>query len=311
MAISAETRAFICARHTAGLSSLQISQETAVNERTVRRILERYRTTGQWGKNTGGGRPRATTPAQDQTIIAKIEEQPQLTARALRNVSNLPVSTRTVIRRLHEGGKTPRVGRLKEAALLNPAVRAKRLQWAEEQGREWAWWSDRTVFVDECIFESSPCHRTKTWRSSDENGPFFNYVRRSGRVSLAVFGGICGNEVLPLFISLSERSERRLMVSARGRHTFFWNDNSRYLFQIFMKFCTLIPRHGKMCCIVFQLSQPRGKYNFFPFLCTCNIDLLQMFRATYLILRSEIKVFAGEKNRVTTFHLYLSLIRRL
>jgi len=33
-----------------------------------------------------------------------------------------------------------------------------------------------------------------------ENGPFFNYVRRSGRVSLAVFGGICGNEVLPLFI---------------------------------------------------------------------------------------------------------------
>ena len=133
-------------------------------------------------------------------MITTIEEHPQLTARALRNVSNLPVSTRTVIRRLHEGGKTPRVGRLKEAALLNPAVRARRLQWAEEQGREWAWWHDRTVFVDECIFESSPCHRTKSWRSTDENGPFFNYVRRSGRVSLAVFGGICGNEVLPLFI---------------------------------------------------------------------------------------------------------------
>ena len=56
------------------------------------------------------------------------------------------------------------------------------------------------MFVDECTFESSPRHRAKTRRSSDENGPFFNYVRRSGRVSLAVFGGICGNGVLPLSI---------------------------------------------------------------------------------------------------------------
>jgi len=83
-------------------------------------------------------------------------------------------------------------------------------------------------------------------------------------------------------VSLSERSERRLMVSARGFHTLFWNDNSRYPFQIFTKFCTLISWHGKMCCIVFQLSPPRGKYNFFPLLCTRNIDPLQMFRATYL-----------------------------
>jgi len=109
-----------------------------VNLRTVQRIIKLYRTTGQWGKKTGGGWPRATTPEQDSSLIHRIEQEPSLSARALRAIENLPCTPRTVNRRLHEGGKEQRRERLKGAALLNQAVRDERVEWVERVSREWA-----------------------------------------------------------------------------------------------------------------------------------------------------------------------------
>ena len=157
MAILNEKRAFICALCDAGLGPAQIAREGAVNLRTVQRIIKLYRTTGQWGKKTGGGRPRATTSEQDSSLIHRIEQEPSLSARALRAIENLPCTPRTVNRRLHEGGKEQRRERLKEAALLNQTVRDMRVEWVERVSREWAGWFDRTVFVDECVFQSSAC----------------------------------------------------------------------------------------------------------------------------------------------------------
>jgi len=200
MAILNEKRASICALCDAGMSPAQIAREGAVNLRTVQHIIKQYRTTGEWGKKSGGGRPRATTDAQDQSLLHRIEQEPKLSARALRAIENLPCTARTVNRRLHEGGKEQRRERLKEAALLNEAVRDKRVDWVMRVDCEWAGWFDRTIFVDECVFQSSACQRRTQWISADQEGRVFKYVRRSGRVSIAVFGGICGNEVLPLFV---------------------------------------------------------------------------------------------------------------
>lgn len=199
MAIDNNQRCVICALHREGFSPASIAAREACNLRTVQRIIKHYSATGESERRRGSaGRPRRTTIAQDEALQAASQRAPELTALALKEITNVTANTRTVQRRLREGGRKPRRERLKEAALNYASVREKRSAWCQ-QHREEAGWADRTVFVDGAVFCSSAGHRRLQWVSASDSQPI-RYVRRSGRVSIAVFGGIYRDTSLPLVI---------------------------------------------------------------------------------------------------------------
>ena len=104
------------------------------------------------------------------------------------------------MRRLHEAEKTHRRQRFREKALQRETTRRARVDWIARVDSEWVGWFDRTVFMDESVFVSSASNRRASCVSSDTQGRVYAFVRKSGRIPIAVLSGMCGNEVLPLVI---------------------------------------------------------------------------------------------------------------
>ena len=69
------------------------------------RLMQHFRQTGNVTDRPRAGRPRNTTPREDRPISRRVRQRPFSTTGALRG--NLAfgghISTRTVIRRLHQG----------------------------------------------------------------------------------------------------------------------------------------------------------------------------------------------------------------
>ena len=83
---------------------------------------------------TRPGRPRVTTPKQDQQVIALSEKETFVTSQDITNRLNkkgLDISHRTVRRRLNEAGA--KYNRPLTKPLLTENHREKRLKWAEDQ----------------------------------------------------------------------------------------------------------------------------------------------------------------------------------
>jgi len=101
------------------------------------------------------------------------------------------------VRRLHAAGLALRTFRQRDEAVSRPSTQAKRLEWAEQMLREWDGWAFDTVYVDESVFRSSTKHRKRGWCPKVPGGQVTHWVRRSGWLSVSVFGGLCGDELLP------------------------------------------------------------------------------------------------------------------
>lgn len=198
--ISDEIKGRILFLHGRGKSARAIAQELGCAPNTVRLWLRRQSETGAMRALPRSGRPRCTTAAQDQAAVEAARLSERLSAPQVRTRAAFPASCVTLRRRLHEAGLVVRTARQRELALSLRRTQEARVEWAERMWEEWAGWSDRTVYVDEAVFESCSRHRVRAWVPKILRGRIPHWIRRCGRLSISVFGGLCGDQLLPLYV---------------------------------------------------------------------------------------------------------------
>lgn len=201
-ALSEENRARLLVLHGQGMTQEEIAQELNCHAKTVGRWLQRYNETGALQEKKRSGRRRCTSQEEDSRIVRVAEEWPTTSMRSLRTLCELPSSYQTCLRRAGEGGLRLRTMRQREAALQDPQKRAERLSWAEEAGRVGLDWTDSVVWVDESTFQSSTLHmrKARVQRRLPRADVPVEWVKRSGKVTVGVFGGLCAGRLLPLHI---------------------------------------------------------------------------------------------------------------
>lgn len=197
--IPMETRVKIIEMHGRGCRPSAIAQQLNISERTARRWVARYNTSGCVNTAPILGRPKVTTTEEDERILAVSRRNPLWPVRRIRALLRLRASIQTHWRRLR-GRMQLRSQRRKDLQLAKQTVKTKRLVWAEQMIEEWSGWGERTVYIDEAHFESCTAYHRKVWREIGQRGLDVHYVGNSGRFSIHVFGGICDNETLPLLI---------------------------------------------------------------------------------------------------------------
>ena len=103
------------------------------------------------------GCPRITTEAQDKRIIAATETNTCVPFASLQNIVNIPASTSTICRRLHED--LIRKWHAAKRTLLTKEWAKKRLEWAlkyQHNTREdWAKfaWSDESIIQKDSVWQ--------------------------------------------------------------------------------------------------------------------------------------------------------------
>src|SRR5258705_13711667 len=132
-----------------GFSISGISRETGFTRKTVRLWLTRYDAEGHLDVRHGPDRPRATTEAEDASIVARAKETPLTTATSIKHSLELNVSSVTVRKRLKEAGLKHHIPAVKE--ILTETHRRRRVQFARDHlNLDW----ENVVFSDEKMFSS-------------------------------------------------------------------------------------------------------------------------------------------------------------
>ncbi|GFU57920.1 transposable element Tc3 transposase [Trichonephila clavipes] len=161
----------------------------------VSRLWRQFQTTGTAIRGFSRGRPRGTTPADDQYTVlqARRNRRPIAgeIARHTTQATGRPISRFTVARRLHGGGLFAR--RSVRYVPLTPAHRRRRSLWCREhrnwRDNEWG----RVLFTDESRFSlSNDSHRILIWRERGSRNPPSNIIERDryGGRGVLVWGGI-------------------------------------------------------------------------------------------------------------------------
>ena len=84
----AERGAIIALTH-AGKSQTQIANAVGVARSTVKLWQDRFEDSEDVKRKVGSGRPRSTTPEQDQSILEAVRRQPITTAQAIAGSAHL------------------------------------------------------------------------------------------------------------------------------------------------------------------------------------------------------------------------------
>lgn len=145
---------------------MDVARALETTQNVISRLWRRYRLTGRVDERHRG-RGRATTAVQDRYLQLSALRATTSTALQLRNrlqnAHRVTVSTRTVIRRLHETNLRSR--RPLRCQPLTRGNRAARLAWARAH-RNWGnleW--GRVLFTDESRFGIHPdSRRVRVWR---------------------------------------------------------------------------------------------------------------------------------------------------
>ncbi|GFY18650.1 transposable element Tcb2 transposase [Trichonephila clavipes] len=151
------------------------------------------------------GRPRGTTPADDQYIVLQARRNRRQTAgeiaRHTTQATERPISRLTVARRLHGGGLFAR--RPVRCVPLTPSHRRRRSLWCREhrnwRDNEWG----RVLFTDESRFSlSSDSHHILIWRERESRNHPSNIIERNrhGGRGVLVWGGIMLGSRTDLYI---------------------------------------------------------------------------------------------------------------
>lgn len=159
--LSASTREKIVALHEhTSKSQRQIARDLNVSQASVNDILKKYHNTGSTRSLSRSGRPKVTSPRQDNAICRSSMANPFATASQIKrnNPALSNVNKRTIQRRLKE-----RFGPVRKPAkkpILTPLMRQKRIEFCR-QYLDWdvEQWK-RVLFSDEATFQfKSTNHR--------------------------------------------------------------------------------------------------------------------------------------------------------
>ncbi|GFY17841.1 transposable element Tc1 transposase [Trichonephila clavipes] len=179
--LDAFTRGRIIGKLEEGRSVTSVAAEFGIAHSIVSRLWRQFQTTGTAFRGFSSGRPRGTTPADDQYIVLQARRNRRQTAgeiaRHTTQATGRPISRFTVARRLHGGSLFAR--RPVRCVPLTPAHRRKRSLWCREhrnwRDNEWG----RVLFTDESRFSlSSDSHRILNWRERGSRNHLSNIIER-------------------------------------------------------------------------------------------------------------------------------------
>jgi transposase len=181
-----------------GVSQRRVARFFNVSPSVINRALQRLRISGSVDFRHGGGRQRHTTPAQTQYVRLLARRNPTHNAsrinNAFRAATGVVISSRTVVRRLHEYNLRAR--RRAKCPLLTRTQRAARRAWAQEHMNwtleEW----QNCLFTDESKFNLHHSDgRIFVWRRPGERYHERNMAPQVayGRAGIIVWGGIILN----------------------------------------------------------------------------------------------------------------------
>ncbi|GFU45238.1 transposable element Tcb2 transposase [Trichonephila clavipes] len=220
-----------------------VAAEFGIAHSIVSRLWRPFQTTGTAIQGFSSGRPRGTTPADDQYIVLQVRRNRRQTAgeiaRHTTQATGRPISRFTVARRLHGGGLFAQ--RPVRSVPLTPAHRRRRSLWCREhrnwRDNEWG----RVLFTDESRFSlSSDSHRILIWRERGSRNHPSNIIERDryGGRGVLFWGGIMlGSRTDPhIFDAGSVNGTRycneillpyvRLFRGAMGLQFLFMDDNA-------------------------------------------------------------------------------------
>ena len=189
-------------RHTAigmlagGMRAREVAGHFNVHESTISRLKIRHQQTGNVCDRPRSGRPRKTTPREDNYILTSSRRNRFWTsimlARHLRTATGTRVSDMTIRNMLHAAGlrgRRPYVG-----IPLTHRHRQARVDWARahRQWRQRQW--NQVLFSDESRFNLSFADgRRWVWRRVGERFDAANVMQhdRYGGGSVMIWAGIC------------------------------------------------------------------------------------------------------------------------
>ncbi|GFY26162.1 transposable element Tc1 transposase [Trichonephila clavipes] len=193
--LDAFTRGRIIGKLEEGRSVTSVAAEFGIAHSIVSRLWRQFQTKGTAIRGFNSGRPRGTTPADDQYIVLQVRRNRRQTAgeiaRHTTQATGRPISRFNVARRLHGGGLFAR--RPLWCVPLTPAHRRRRSLLCREhrnwRDNEWG----QVLFTDESRFSlSSDSHRILIWRERGSRNHPSKIIERDryGGRGVLVWGGI-------------------------------------------------------------------------------------------------------------------------
>lgn len=196
------TRGMVIGLRRAGWSFREIAADTNLDVSTVHRLWRRWLAQGNVARSRGPGAARVTSAREDRRIRRQAVAAPQATSTSIlqhvQDTLDVPVSTRTISRRLVESGLHSR--RPLRRLALTPQHRRARLEWCRARATWMTEWRN-VVFSDEsrfCFFSDS--HRIRVWRRRGErSNPAVTVERPTARQrGIMVWGAIAYDSTSPL-----------------------------------------------------------------------------------------------------------------
>lgn len=181
-----------------GLTQSQIAQEIGCSQSTVQRVLGHYDYQTFVEKDTHPGRPRKTSEKDDDLIIITAKRNSRLPLGDITNIIGLPISSKTVTRRLKEVGLVSRYAAKKP--FLTSKHKKDRLEWAMKY-KDWTvedWL--KVIFSDECMMRVGvPARRQRVIRrqGSALQEQHLTPTFKSQRVSIMIWGCFSGDRLGP------------------------------------------------------------------------------------------------------------------
>ena len=199
------------------ISHAKISKELHIPRRTISNFLQRLKNRHSPYNLLHPGRPRKTSATADRWLIRTALTETKLPFKELKSIANIPVSERTIRRRLKEAGI--RKWRALNRPLLTEEHAKKRLKWAKDV-RHWTteveW--PKVIWSDESAIQKDSDTRTVwVWRhqcKAEKYAPK-NVVgkKRDGDLSQMVWGCFVGNKLGPIvFIDGTIRKEEYIAI---------------------------------------------------------------------------------------------------
>lgn len=194
--LTLEQRQFALGMLGAGMRYRDVARQFNVHESTISRLKTRFEQTGSASDKPRSGRPRKTTPREDNYIVTTSRRNRFMSATViagrLQNSTGTRVSVGTVRNRLRKArlrACRPYVG-----VPLTRRHRQTRLQWARTHRRWTLQQWNHVLFSDESRFNVSFSDgRIRVWRRKGERYDQANVTQhdRYGGGSVMVWGGIC------------------------------------------------------------------------------------------------------------------------
>ncbi|GFV61902.1 transposable element Tcb2 transposase [Trichonephila clavipes] len=164
------TRGMVIGLRREGWSFHQIAADTNRDVSTVHRLWRRWLAQGNVARSRGPGAARVTSTREDRRIHRQAMAAPQATYTSIfqhvQDTLDVPISTRTISRRLAESGLYSR--RPLRTLALTPQRRRARLEWCHARATWMTEWPN-VVFSDDsrfCFFNDSL--RIRVWRRGGE-----------------------------------------------------------------------------------------------------------------------------------------------